>query len=172
MKKFLLPLLLLIAFGFENVFATFVPTNLFGDKSIAAPHFLFIVLLFIVVYYNATNGILYGMLFGFIVDIVYSELLGMYLFAFPILAYLVSNAMKILQVNLFIVSSLVLISVGILEYYTYGLLLLLGRTNLSASVFFTDRFLPTLLLNGIFLVIFCFPLRKYILRIFAAVEEM
>ncbi|WP_379965824.1 rod shape-determining protein MreD [Ectobacillus sp. sgz5001026] len=171
MKKLILPFLLLIAFALENVFSIFVPSNLFGENSIAAPHFLFIILLFIVVYYNSTNGILFSLLFGFIVDIVYTELLGMYLFAFPLFAYLVANAMRILQVNLFIVSTLVLVSVGVLEYYVYGFLLLLGRTNLSANVFFTERFLPTLLLNLIFLVIFCFPLRKYILRLLNSVED-
>lgn len=171
MKKLILPFLLLIAFALENVFSTFVPSNLFGEKSIAAPHFLFIILLFIVVYYNSTNGILFSLLFGFIVDIVYTELLGMYLFAFPLFAYLVANAMRILQVNLFIVSTLVLVSVGVLEYYVYGFLLLIGRTDLSANVFFTERFLPTLLLNLIFLVIFCFPLRKSILRLLNSVED-
>ncbi len=171
MQKFLLPLLLLFFFILESVFSSVVPTHLFGESSIAVPHFIFIVLLFITIYYNPVKGIYFSMIFGFLFDIVYTELIGIYLFAYPILAYLVSNAMRILQVNLFIVSVLILVSITALEYYVYGFLLLLGRAHLSGMVFLTDRVFPTLILNIIFLILFCFPLKKYLLRLLAAIEE-
>lgn len=79
--------------------------------------------------------------------------------------------MKVLQLNLFIVVSIILASVVALEYYVYGFLTLLGRTHMPAYVFFTDRLLSTLLLNAIFLLIVCFPLRRYIVRLSKAMEE-
>lgn len=171
MRKFILPLLLLFVFIMESVFSSVVPTNLFGERNIAAPHFFVIVLLFITIYYNATRAMYFAFIFGFLFDIVYTELIGVYLFAYPILTYLVSNAMKILQVNLFIVSVLVLAGVTALEYYVYGFLSLLGRADLPMHVFILERLFPTLALNGIFLLLFCFPLKKYLLRYAAATEE-
>jgi rod shape-determining protein MreD len=171
MQKFILPLVLLFVFILENVFSSVIPTNLFWENSIAVPHFLFVVLLCITIYYSPVQGIYFALLFGFLFDIVYTELIGIYLFAYPILAYLVSNAMRILQINLFIVSVLILVSTVALEYYVYGFLLLLGRAHLSGMAFLTDRIFPTLLLNGIFLILFCFPLKKYLLRLLAATEE-
>ncbi|MDG1579359.1 rod shape-determining protein MreD, partial [Bacillus cereus] len=47
LKRAALPLLLLFAFLFENMFATIVPTEVFWKDSIAAPHFFIIVLCFI-----------------------------------------------------------------------------------------------------------------------------
>ncbi|MES5892268.1 MULTISPECIES: rod shape-determining protein MreD [Bacillus cereus group] len=171
LKRAALPLLLLFVFLFENMFSTVVPTDVFWKGSIAAPHFFIIVLCFITVYNSPIQGIYYGLLFGFLFDTVYTELVGIYIFAYPILAYLVYSAMKVLQLNLFIVVSIVLASIAALEYYVYGFLTLLGRTHMSASVFFTDRLLATLLLNGIFLLIVCFPLRRYLVRLSKAIEE-
>ena len=107
----------------------------FWKDSIAAPHFFIIVLCFVTVYYSPVKGIYYGLLFGFLFDTVYTELVGIYIFAYPIVAYLVYSVMKILQLNLFIVVSIVLASIAALEYYVYGFLTLLGRTHMSAYVF-------------------------------------
>ena len=107
------------------MFATVVPTDVFWKDSIAAPHFFIIVLCFITVYYSPVQGIYYGLLFGFLFDTVYTELVGIYIFAYPILAYLVYSVMKVLQLNLFIVVSIILASVVALEYYVYGFLTLL-----------------------------------------------
>lgn len=171
LKRAALPLLLLFAFLFENMFATIVPTEVFWKDSIASPHFFIIVLCFVTVYYSPVQGIYYGLLFGFLFDTVYTELVGIYIFAYPILVYLVYSVMKVLQLNLFIVVSIVLASIAALEYYVYGFLTLLGRTHMSAYVFFTDRLLSTLLLNAIFLFIVCFPLRRYLVRLSKAMEE-
>lgn len=171
MKKAVLPLLLLFVFLLENVFSIVVPTELFWENSIAVPHFLMIVFCFIAIYFSPMQGIFYGLLFGFLFDIVYTELVGLYIFAYPLLTYLVYQAMRILQVNLFIVSVIVLLSVVALEYYAYGFLTLLGRAHVSAHSFFTDRLLATVLLNGIFLLLVCFPLRRYLLRFSEIMEE-
>lgn len=171
MKKAVLPLLLLFVFLLENMFSIVAPTELFWENSIAVPHFLMIVLCFITIYYSPTQGVFYSLLFGFLFDIVYTELVGVYIFAFPLLAYCVYQAMRVLQVNLFIVSVIVLTSVIALEYYVYGFLTLLDRVDVSAYSFFTDRLLPTLLLNAIFLLLICFPLRRYLLRFSEMMEE-
>ena len=65
----------------------------------------------------------------------YTQNLSGYIFAYPILAYLVYSVMKVLQLNLFIVVSIILASVVALEYYVYGFLTLLGRTHMPAYVF-------------------------------------
>lgn len=171
MKKAVLPLLLLFVFLLESMFSIVAPTELFWKNSIAVPHFLMIVLCFIAIYFSPMQGVIYGLLFGFLFDIVYTELVGVYIFAFPLLTYLVYQAMRILQVNIFIVSVISLVSVAALEYYVYGFLTLIGRVHVTAQSFFTDRLLATMLLNGIFLLLVCFPLRRYLLRLSKIMEE-
>jgi rod shape-determining protein MreD len=171
MQKFILPLFLLLMFILESLFSSVIPTDLFKKDTIAAPHFLFAVLVFITIYYNSGKGIYFALIFGFLFDMVYTELIGIYLFAYPILVYIVFNAMRILQINVFIVSILVLLGTTALEYYVYGFLSLLGRAHLSLGLFTMQRLLPTLLLNLIFLILFCIPLRKYLLKLLAVTEE-
>jgi rod shape-determining protein MreD len=171
MNRVILPLLLLLAFISENVFVSVFPSKPFGTDYIVVPHFLIIILLFITVYYNPTYAIYYALVFGFLFDIVYTELIGIYLFAYPILTFLVYNAMKVLQVNLIIVSTLILLTITVLEYYVYGFLTLLKLTDMPADTFFSERLLPTLAANAIFLFLFCFPLKKQILRLKEARDE-
>ena len=122
------------------MFATVVPTDVFWKDSIAAPHFFIIVLCFITVYYSPVQGIYYGLLFGFLFDTVYTELVGIYIFAYPILAYLVYSVMKVLQLNLFIVVSIILASAVALEYYVWILNFI--RTYSYASVCLFHRSSP------------------------------
>ena len=91
----------------------------FWKDSIAAPHFFIIVLCFVTVYYSPVQGFITDY-YLFLFDTVYTELVGIYIFAYPIVAYLVYSVMKILQLNLFIVVSIVLASIAALEYYVYG----------------------------------------------------
>ena len=128
-------LFLFCSFCFLKICLLLLFQQRFWKDSIASPHFFIIVLCFITVYYSPVQGIYYGLLFGFLFDTVYTELVGIYIFAYPILVYLVYSVMKVLQLNLFIVTSIVLASIVALEYYVYGFLTLLGRTHMSAYVF-------------------------------------
>lgn len=171
MQRWILSLLLVAVFLLENVFSFSFPADFLWKGSIAVPHFLIIVLFFIAIYYHSLQAVYFSLLFGFLFDVVNTELIGIYLFLYPVLTYLVINAMRILQVNVFIVSVLVLVGVTALEYAVYGLLLLLGQVDLTPGIFFEKRILATLVLNGIFLLLFCVPLKKYFLRLAEAREE-
>lgn len=51
-------------------------------------------------------------------------------------------------------------SVFLFEYYQYGLFYVLGVTDMSGSVFFTNRLVPTLIFNSAFAIILVLPFRK------------
>jgi rod shape-determining protein MreD len=161
MKRYFLPLLFIILFVSEGMFASMFPVSLVGKDTILVPHFLFIGILFMSAYYNQMQAFYYGLIFGFLFDLVYTEVLGVYVFVFPISAFLFAKAMKVLHSNLVIVSLLSLITINILEYYVYGFTLLIGKTQMAATPFLLNRLFPSLLLNAIFLVLFSALLRKY-----------
>lgn len=157
MSKYVLPLLLAILFILENLYVSNVSPTILGDNAILIPHFLFFGLLFITLYYDQKKALLYGVIFGLIYDIVYIEIIGIYLAAFPLFIYLISQAMKVLYANLFIRSILVLIWTAALEYLVYGLNILFGFTTMDNSYFINHRLFPTLLLNALFILIFAYP---------------
>jgi len=171
MSKYVLPLLLSLLFILENIYVSNVSPTLLGEKGIIVPHFLFFGLLFMTLYYNPKKALIYGVIFGVIYDIVYTEIIGIYLAAFPLFIFLISQAMKILYANLFIRSILVLIWTIALEYLVYGLNILFGYTNMLNSYFINHRLFPTLLLNALFILIFAFPLSSLLRTISENNEE-
>lgn len=161
MRKFYLPLFFSFLFILESLFVQFLPESLIdGQYGILVPHFLLISVFFLTVYGNEKRGIIYGVIFGFLFDIIYTEILGVYLYLYPITTYIVSKIMKVLQVNIVIVSLASLVGVAVLEIAVYELNSLIGLTTLDFMTFLGWRLFPTLLLNAIFLLIAAYPLKR------------
>jgi rod shape-determining protein MreD len=162
MSKYILPLFLSLLLIAENMFVTiFSPISL-GGQSIVVPHFLFIGLLFITLYYDAKLGVIYGAIFGFIFDVVNTEIIGIYLACFPFFTFLISQAMKVLYANLFVRSLLAIIWIAGLEYLVYGLNYLFGYTTMDNAFFMVHRLIPTLLLNAFVLLFAAYPLFSFL----------
>lgn len=165
MQHVFLVLLLSLLFICENLFAIFISGLESFHGYILIPHFLLFALLFIAAYNNITYAMIYSVIFGALFDIVYTEVLGVYVFAYFVIVYGFKYVMRYLQGNLVIVSFLSLFCICILEVYVYGLLNLFGNINMDFSYFWSHRVIPTLLLNSLFIIIFCFPLQKFLVRL-------
>jgi rod shape-determining protein MreD len=159
-KKFLLPLLFAFLFIFESLFVQFMPADLLGGQKILVPRFLLISILFLTIYGSGKHGIVYGMIFGLLFDIDFTEILGIYLFLYPLIAFIALKIMKVLQVNLFTTSIVSLIGVALLEIAVYEMNRIIGITAIDFMSFLNMRLFPTLLLNAIFVIIAAFPLKR------------
>ncbi|MBB6445876.1 rod shape-determining protein MreD [Bacillus benzoevorans] len=162
MKKILLPLLITFCFLLESLFVELWPVNLFHGKWIIVPHFLLILILFVTIYVGRKQGIMYGFLFGLFFDVVYTEIIGIYLFMIPLIVYIIAWVMKILQSNIFISSIVTLFGVTLLELGVYEMNFLIQLTEMSFSDYVNLRLWPTLIMNLIFIIIIAFPLKKYL----------
>lgn len=114
---------------------------------------------------------LFGLIFGFLHDVVYIEVIGIYLFSYAFLAYLVSKAMKVLHKHVLIVIFLSTLAIAILEFYVYGINYAIGATDMSLYDFTTNRLLTTLGLNFIFALLFIFPLKSFLTKLKKAESE-
>lgn len=162
MRKAFLPIIISLCFLFESVFVELLPAELFKSSSILVPHFLMVTIIFVTVYISQKHGIMYGFIFGILFDIVYTEIIGIYLFMFPLVAYITSWVMRILQTNIILVSFVAILGVGFLELGVYEMNFLIGRTDMSFASFVDIRLVPTLILNLIFIILVSYPLRKYL----------
>lgn len=160
MKKFLLPVFILVFFISESLFVELFPPQLFNGDRIIVPHFLLIVLLFLTVYGGKNQGILYAGIFGLLFDIVYTEIIGIYLFLYPLIAYLVTKAMQLIHNHIVVVSLVSLLGISLLELGVYELNYLINMTEMDFSSFLQMRLYPTLILNLVFMIIFSFPLKR------------
>ncbi|WP_141433626.1 rod shape-determining protein MreD [Bacillus sp. 03113] len=161
MRRLLLPLLLLFVFILESIFVELLPAELFHSNRILVPHFLMIFLLFLTIYGNEKHGYVYSFIFGLLFDVVYTEVIGIYLCIYPLIAYICTKLMKILQTNLVMVSSVIMLGVVLLEFGVYGIVFLLHRTDLVITNFIQIRLFPTFILNIAFLIIVAVPLKRF-----------
>jgi rod shape-determining protein MreD len=161
-RKAFLPIIISLCFLFESVFVEMLPAEIFKSSSIFVPHFLMVAIIFVTVYISQKHGIMYGFIFGILFDIVYTEIIGIYLFMFPLVAYITSWIMRILQTNIILVSFVAILGVGFLELGVYEMNFLIGRTDMIFASFMDIRLVPTLILNLIFIILVSYPLRKYL----------
>jgi rod shape-determining protein MreD len=160
MKKFLLPLLFLFLFILESLFVQYVPEDLFGQNKIIVPHFLFAALLFLTIFVGRKQGIIYAAIFGLLFDIVYIEIIGIYLFLFPFIAYLASKILNILQNNFIVAILITIVGIALLEVGVYEMDHLIHVTDINFMSYLHLRFYPTLILNAVFVIIAGYPLKR------------
>lgn len=160
MKKFLLPLLFLFLFLLESLFVQYLPEEVFGRNRILVPHFLFAAILFLTIFVGKKQGIIYAAIFGLLFDIVYVEIIGIYLFVYPFISYVISKIMQILQTNMIIAFLASLFGIALLEVGVYEMNHLIHVTNVDFMSFIHLRLYPTLILNAAFIIIAGYPLKR------------
>ncbi|RJS59834.1 rod shape-determining protein MreD [Bacillus sp. PK3_68] len=160
MKRLYLPLLMIVLFYSDSLFLTVFPETAFDGKYVITPRFFVIGLLLMAVFFDRNTAIKYGFLFGFLFDIFYTGILGAYMFFLPLVVYIVSKLVKVLQNNLFILGFIVLFGVFLLELILFQLNVLIKRTDIDLTQFMSIRLGPTLLLNLIFYILLAFPLKN------------
>jgi rod shape-determining protein MreD len=159
-KKLLLPLLFLFLFLLESIFVQYVPPKVFGQDYILVPHFLFAGILFLTIYSGRKYGVIYGAIFGLLFDIIWIEIIGIYFFLFPFIAYLISKIMHVLQTNIIVAFLVSLVGIALLELGVYQMDFLIHITTLEFMSFLKMRFYPSLILNAVFLLIASYPFKR------------
>ncbi len=163
MIRFLLPFFIFLLFIIEGtVFQVFSPDR-FGSEAIIIPRFAFIVVIVITIFLGRTTGGIYAIVLGLFQDVIYTHVLGIYIFSMFFTAYLLGFTYKIFQKNLYLLIITAVFGTLVLDYLVYGIHLMVGITNLVHEQFFYERLLPSLVVNSVFMIIIAFPLRKFLL---------
>lgn len=160
MNRFFLPFLVFIVFISESLFVNFIAVQPLLRQWLLSPRFVLIVLIFMTVYLNKKQGMMYGAIFGMLYDVAFTDILGVYMFGLPAICYIISKIMKILQNNIIVVSLTAAFGVAILEFYIYGINLLVHVTTMPLNEFLTLRLYPTLVLSIVFCILFSYLLKK------------
>src|SRR5690625_6852625 len=74
------------------------------SNSIIVPHWVFIFLAFIAIFFDEENtyySILYAVIFGLLIDVVYTGVLGVYMFSYAVCVYVFYGLMKMFHSNIY-----------------------------------------------------------------------
>lgn len=165
MKIYFLPLFFLFMLIMEGVFVYMLPASVLKADITLVPHFLLLSLLFMVIYFNPKMAITYAIIFGFLYELIYVEVIGGYLMAYPILIYLSGIAFKFIHPNALTIALISIIDVTLIEYFGFGFTMITQGVNLSNMEFIQDRLLPTLVLNLVFITLFGYSMKKYFMSL-------
>ncbi|MGC4375816.1 rod shape-determining protein MreD [Fictibacillus sp. Mic-4] len=170
MYRILLPFLTYIAFVFESTVMQVVnPKQDWGILLI--PHFSLVIIIFVASYLKPSYGIVYGLIFGLLTDLMYTDLIGIYMFSTALVAYITAVLSRFLFGNLFVTLVLTILGVAVLEFLVYGLNTLVGVANESVDLFLYNRLISTLILNGVFAILIYYPLLKFLRKMKDSIGE-
>ncbi|GAF64071.1 rod shape-determining protein MreD [Bacillus sp. TS-2] len=161
MSRAYLSLLLFVFFVIEGTIFQYITHSIENEYMVVA-RLVVVLLVFIGTFMGRSASIFYGISFGLLYDVVYSDLLGVYLFGFGLIGYLFSMPYKRIQDSLIYP---ILLSVGavlFIEFYQYGLFLLIDYTSMPINQFLNERLWPTLVGNVCFAILFIYPAKRLI----------
>ncbi|HET7578810.1 MAG TPA: rod shape-determining protein MreD [Bacillales bacterium] len=161
-----LPLLTFFFFVFDGTVMQVFSSHWFGASYQLIPRFAFAMILFIAFFLNRSTALIYGLIFGLLSDIVYTDLIGVYFFSMAFSAYLMASFASLFRPRLIAVFLLGLMGMVLLEFQAYALYSIIGYTELPMKPFLYNRLFPSLVLNGVFIILMYYPVNK----VFAAIE--
>lgn len=164
MKRAVLPLVLTLCFISESLFVELFPIEAFDGQRIIVPRFLLVLLSLMGIYYIRNKTIIYGALFGFLFDVYYTGVIGVYMSLFPLAVYFTAKLIKIIQVNLVTAGLIALLNITVVEVLVFGLNKLILHVHMSPLEFADLRLWPTLVLNLAFFILICYPTRNWLMR--------
>src|SRR5690625_645723 len=153
--RLLLPLIAFLLLILEGVTIDLLPSFITSQELLIVPHWVFIFLLLINLFYDTNetyHSIAYGLLFGLLIDIVYTDLLGVYMFIYPFALYIIHFMKRILQTNFLMSIVILIVSLVVVELSIYFIYLLTGMISSPISFFLLKRLLPTIIANVLFIV--------------------
>lgn len=124
------------------------------------PRFLVVMIILIGIHFGRQSSIVYGMIFGFFYDVVYTQLLGVYTFGIAFIGYVFVYYHKRIQDSLLIQLLIIVGAITFFEYYQFGLYRLIGITEMAAPLFVLERLVPSIVLNSVFAILIYYPTKK------------
>ncbi|WP_430785013.1 rod shape-determining protein MreD [Virgibacillus flavescens] len=162
MKRLYLPLILFIFVILEGVAIKLLPPNFVMSDLLIIPHWVFVFLLFMAIFYDNSQtyfSVLYGALFGMLIDIVYTGVLGVYMFSYAFVIYVVHGIVKMLHGNILVTIILGIVGISLTDFIIYLIFSVVGLTDMLIDDYMLYRLLPTVIANLLFLLVL-YPFTK------------
>lgn len=109
---------------------------------------------------RSTHVILWAAVIGFVFDLYYTGLLGVYVFVFPLVVYIGQSIYELLPPNFFSGFLVFFIDITLAISLNFLANIFVGQVDPSATIFLVNALAPTLALNLFFFAICYFPIES------------
>ncbi|CQR48006.1 Rod shape-determining protein MreD [Paraliobacillus sp. PM-2] len=155
MSRIYIPLLLLFLFVMEGIAYDFIPSAMLDKGWLFIAHWAFIFIVLMALFYDLEYtyySILAAVIIGLMTDVIYTDIIGVYMFAYGLVVYLIHGMRKVLHANFFVTLLLVILGVTLVDGGISFVYYFIGINNMLISDYLLQRLLPTLVLN---VIVFC-----------------
>jgi rod shape-determining protein MreD len=163
MKQFKLFLFLFLLFLIEGTIMPHLIPYQTGDHFELVPAFVMVAVLMIAFFANVHWGMRYAILFGLLMDIVNTSVIGVYAFSMGLSLYITYLLSRWVNLNLIMTLVLSIFGVLLLQTEVYLIYLMIGVTTQPTASFLIWRLPSTLGLNAAFALILFFPFRHFLI---------
>ncbi|WP_188615260.1 rod shape-determining protein MreD [Lysinibacillus alkalisoli] len=153
MRRFLVVAAVALLFLLEPGFAFLSPLQLGDNVYYFVPRFVIVSLIFLATFHSKKRAILIGLFFGVLYDVFYINIIGLYAFVYPFLAFLAGTIMRYIRPNMIVTSIVSLLLVTVMEVILYQFYHYIGFTTMPWASFIQHRLLPTMLTNTLFTIL-------------------
>lgn len=156
MKRMYIPIILFLLMIMEGVALELLPRNVVGGSMMIVPHWVLIFLLLTAVFYDRRHtymSVWYAIIFGLLIDVVYTEILGVYMFTYAVTIYLIHGLSKFLQSNIAALGLFAILGIIVADCAINIIYVAVGLVSPDWKWYFIFRLLPTIAANLIFLLI-------------------
>ncbi|MFT8312302.1 MAG: rod shape-determining protein MreD [Sporolactobacillus sp.] len=171
MKQSKIFILLFFLFLIQGTVMPLIPFYSVGNNVQIISEFVLVALLMLAFFGSLSWGLKYAILFGFLIDIVYASVLGVYAFSLTLTVYLVYSISKWVNMNTAMTVLLVAVGVCMQQFEVYVIYLMIGVTDQQLGFFFQFRLLPTVCLNAVFTMLIYYPFRRFFERLSDGIEK-
>lgn len=158
--KYLIPLLLLLAFVIDGQLSTLF-INLTPGIITVSSHFLLIMALYSVLYIPTFYNVVIFTIIGFLYDIYYLNIIGIFVTLFPLAVYLIDYFYQSLRFKRVTNHIILLVVIFVVEFGAFLSARLFEVSNLSMFIFVVYSLVPTLVFNSLLLLVLQPVLEKF-----------
>lgn len=156
MRHIFLPLILLLLVVLEGVALDILPSSLIDGDLMITPHWVLMFLVLVAVFYDrrdSYHSIIYALIFGLLIDVAYTGILGVYMFTYGVVIYIIHELRNMLHSNIYSALLFGIISVIISELIINLIYYVVGIMDITWMDYAMNRLLPSVLANSVFLLI-------------------
>ncbi|MBM7541780.1 rod shape-determining protein MreD [Amphibacillus cookii] len=157
MSRVYLPLILLFLLVMQGAMIELIPARFDELGWLIVIHSVFLFLVLFTMFYDLENtyyALFFAILFGFLIDAVYTNILGVYMFSYAISIYFVHGMRKLLHANFYVASLLAFVGVGLVDFLLYLIYYATDVTQMHMTDYLMNRMIPTMVVNLIIFLIF------------------
>lgn len=152
----------LILDGFiANYWSLILDTN----YGLMIPRTIFLVFIILTFHYEKNFMLTSAIIFGFLMDTYYLGFTGIYIFSLVMIVLVILKFKELISANIISYTMLTIVIVAIVEFFIYGVVRMIGITNMSVQDFLVSKLAATLFFNTFIMLIASYFIQKLILNV-------